>query len=802
MEIPNGYLNINGELIKVYEPEPVTQQPATIISEVPDRGTTYTIDNQKFGIKNDGTSPKETTKGINDAITWAIANGYNHVYLTGGKYSVEVNLSDPAVAIDMQDNLHFEMSKSCTIELVGNSAPSYRIFNVFYKKNVKISGGKVVGDKNSHYYEISVGFVRGGVDANGQPNDNPNFIRSEIIDRYLNRGLLSNFRLWKMDKITAPKYSFFQYKDEVSSTGFKLSRLDGGFAPTSPTGRGWGGQIGDYNKMVFVIDITNSPLTDEEIAELTAKVDNMYYTHEGGYGVGIFASWFVEIDGVEISHCTGDGILTGIGAHYEDPSKYTYDDIGGNIIIQNCHIHHNRRQGISLCGPNDVTVYNNNIHHTGFADDDVTTDFRNGCAPMFGIDIESMVGEKPGFPYEHLQYERVGFQTNYRINIKDNYVHHNNRGHFVNCDGTFVTLENNTFEGWTVGHVSSYPNNWYVKYLDNTFISTDLIIAGNNQVNGAQIYKGNLRASDPRGAVVSNVQIREGTVMISSVYGYFGTPSVVDVATGTFTFAKDTGIGSGGQICFEQWLGKVPTGIDVNKTYWTVNATAKAFQVSETKGGAPVVITDVGTAGFNVSRFNYGTLNIQNVSVERGWRKDASIETGFSLLSVGGVVKNISIKNYDVDIKPPADYVGRPISVDGLTVIEGTANFQCCTLMNAEFMKAKAKRLGGDIAFGSTAAQYTRKVRVKNAHFENVDIVLEGNVLLDSATIINAGIGKSNSDTRVATVINSYIENSKLNFHWLSSPNQVVLTNNVLRATTKQLGAGVVFAQNTEIELL
>lgn len=408
----------------------------------------YIIELDQWNIKNDGTESAATTKGINDALSWALSKAYNHVLLPNGTYALKI---DPnGVAIHMQSGLHFEMMSECILQLEGNSSPNYRVIDFQQIKHAKISGGTIVGDKATHQYEMYVKFVRGGVNADGSLNDNPNFIRSEVIDRYANPGLLANFRLWSIPGITATKYSFYQYKDTVSKDSFVNFRDNGEFAPAAPTGRGWFDTIDKDNKMVFLIDITSSPLTDDQISQISAKVDNSYYTHEGGYGIGILSSNYIEVQGIEISNCTGDGILTGIGVHYDDPSQYTQELMGQHIYILDCHIHHCRRQGISLCGPNDVFVANNTIHHIGFADDGVTSDFRNGTAPMFGIDVESMVGES-NIPYKSIYLNQDGLETNYRIYIYNNYIHHNSRGHFVNADGTHITLQNNTFEAYNVG---------------------------------------------------------------------------------------------------------------------------------------------------------------------------------------------------------------------------------------------------------------------------------------------------------------------------------------------------------------
>lgn len=91
------------------------------------------------------------------------------------------------------------------------------------------------------------------------------------MDRYANPGLLKTFRLWSISGVTASGYSFYQYKDTVSSSTLVGSRTNGQFAPAAPTGRGWFADIGNANKMIFVIDTTSSPLNDAQIAQINAK---------------------------------------------------------------------------------------------------------------------------------------------------------------------------------------------------------------------------------------------------------------------------------------------------------------------------------------------------------------------------------------------------------------------------------------------------------------------------------------------------------------------------------------------------
>ncbi|MDR6878649.1 right-handed parallel beta-helix repeat-containing protein [Bacillus sp. 3255] len=752
----------------------------------------YLIELNKWLIKNDGTDSANTTKGINDALNWANSQGINHCILPSGTYGLKIN-STSFSCIVIPSEMHFEMANGCILQLESNSSPWYKIFDLTGVTNAKISGGTIIGDKKSHIYQIGVKFVRGGVNADGSLNNNPNFIRSEVIDRYQNPGLLKTFRLWSINGVTTTGYSFYQYKDTVSSSTLAGFRTNGQFAPAAPTGRGWFADIQNANKMVFVIDITSSPLTDAQIAQINAKVDAQNYTHEWGYGIGLAGSNHVEINDVDISNCTGDAIFTSWLEYHTNSADYTQEQMGSYIYIHNCNLHHCRRQGISVAGSTDVTIVNNKIHHIGKADDGVTED---GTAPMFGIDVESMWTET-NIPTWRPELNQTGLELNTRIYIKDNYIYTNSRGHFVNADGINIVLENNTFEGYNVGGISSYPNNMYVRYLNNVLIGCELVVKGDNYVNGTVCYNGNVKIADIMGAVITNCQIKNGLFYGSSVYGYFGTPSV-DISTGTFTYSSPHGMGNGAKISFEQWVGKVPTGVSVDKLYYTVNIKPNSFQVSETLNGAPVKLTDAGVPGFNISRFNYGRCYISDITVERDWRTDNTLAPNFQLLLTGGVIRNITVKNYDLDIRPPANYVGRPITVDGVTLIEGGANFEGCHLSNSSFNRAKTGIIGGDLALGSNDARYTRKIIADNCFFQNMAVNFNGNVTNNRSTFINSSIGKADS-TYISVITNSYMEDVKINLHWLTREKSMTIAKCIFKNVTTDVNANTRMIDNITI---
>ncbi len=113
------------------------------------------------------------------------------------------------------------------------------------------------------------------------------------------------------------------------------------------------------------------------------------YLHNHGYGVavrsGVKENWNVanaescisdtkkcygKIVNCEIYDMTGDGIMIANG---KSP---------GTVIIENCNIHHCRRQGITIADSDVVKVLNSHIHHIG------TFDGITGLSPFSGIDIE------------------------------------------------------------------------------------------------------------------------------------------------------------------------------------------------------------------------------------------------------------------------------------------------------------------------------------------------------------------------------------------------------------------------------
>ncbi|HMR78059.1 MAG TPA: right-handed parallel beta-helix repeat-containing protein, partial [Polyangiaceae bacterium] len=133
--------------------------------------------------------------------------------------------------------------------------------------------------------------------------------------------------------------------------------------------------------------------------------------HDEGHGICVWSGVDrVLIEDMELHELTGDGVLiVGVKAKDATPEKATT-----NVTIRNNHIHHNRRQGVSIVGGHNIVVENNHIHHI------------EGTSPEFGIDIEG------------------AGRTDKDVLIYRNNFHHNAGGDFVTSSGRNVWVEENT----------------------------------------------------------------------------------------------------------------------------------------------------------------------------------------------------------------------------------------------------------------------------------------------------------------------------------------------------------------------
>lgn len=116
-----------------------------------------TINNNYFGIKNDATNSKETTKGINNAINYANKKNIKYLkfekgeYLINGSATENVHESDKEKGIILKSNIILDLNGAKFIQETTNT-PNYAIFTITNVENVTIKNGMIIGDRENHIY--------------------------------------------------------------------------------------------------------------------------------------------------------------------------------------------------------------------------------------------------------------------------------------------------------------------------------------------------------------------------------------------------------------------------------------------------------------------------------------------------------------------------------------------------------------------------------------------------------------------------------------------------------------------------
>lgn len=118
----------------------------------------YTIENKRFGIDSTGKNARATTDGINEALNWAIQQGYTTVKFQTGNYMIQCNWRNryiaPTDGIMVPSGLTLDLGDS-TFMMEPNSYPEYTIFAIVNQQNVTIKNGTLIGDLDDHIYAKS-----------------------------------------------------------------------------------------------------------------------------------------------------------------------------------------------------------------------------------------------------------------------------------------------------------------------------------------------------------------------------------------------------------------------------------------------------------------------------------------------------------------------------------------------------------------------------------------------------------------------------------------------------------------------
>jgi len=544
----------------------------------------YTIDILSYDIYNDGTHASETTAGINQALVAAKQAGYEKVYLlTSGTYLITGNNSNqnyPCTnGIQMLDNIEFVLGSDVELKLETTYYPAYSIIACNNISNVKIKGGKITGDLDTHVFSLTSTFESGALDASGAASVDATRIRStDFIDSstYPSFFIFNTLKVFKNNSITPSTYEIDFYTSDdvfISKQTAKVFTTDTISIPATAV---------KFKLVIAQADYTNCSVDVR---------DGTFYSHEFGYGIDCRAANDITIEGVEVSKCTGDGIFTG---------AMTIESIvtnGTNINVLRCNIHHCRRQGISPCGQIGGEIAFNEIHDIG------GSTFEIGTAPMYGIDIE---------PDGNASVENVI--------IHNNKFYNNYAGDVINFSGNNITVDDN--EGTNnfclgFGSQSKFTRN---KIIGDGITTNSSANVKDNIIEGNYISSGSIVLGITTRTKICNNIILNGQIYMSNAIDFLCSNNIIIDEDHTMSY----GIGLNGA-CIGSFNGDKIIGT-FSTASMTSDSTAKVVFNNVTFKGYKNVGTARGKLSFKGCNFDYDGVTEGNNGVDLSIGSDSDVE--------------------------------------------------------------------------------------------------------------------------------------------------------------------------------
>lgn len=457
---------------------------------------TYSLELKRWNIYNDGTHPKETTRGLNEAIKWASNNGFAIFKVPAGIYLISKGESDdPNRRINMVSDLIFWMEEGAVLQKEPNGSEGYELLYIGPGiKNVTIKGGTYKGDKDTHDYSKSDNENTPGTHEAGY-----GILAEGAINLTIDGVKAFNFTgdglcIGATGEAKAP----WLFEEDFEPGGIDDN---GKLVKDSTKIRTKNIEKTNFNHPIFQTQNTFQFSRPENISK-TVPFDVYFYKSDG--------TFITSVKNQEI-----DWSLTKVpkGANYfqavfdTDMYKgikleYWVKTISKNVTVKNSEFAFNRRQGITVGGASNVLITNNDIHDI------------KGTPPQSGIDVEA------------------GFSPNHKIVIRDNRIYNNKSYNVILYDGRHAIVEDNYLgpneDKSSIGLAISSPflgamvkDNTFdgsslnvthdTKIMDNEMIdSTALIIGPNVSIDGMKFTDSSLhlKSKEEYGIKASNITMK------------------------------------------------------------------------------------------------------------------------------------------------------------------------------------------------------------------------------------------------------------------------------------------------------
>ncbi|MFH4969067.1 right-handed parallel beta-helix repeat-containing protein [Gaetbulibacter sp. M240] len=202
--------------------------------------------------------------------------------------------------------------------------------------------------------------------------------------------------------------------------------------------------------LLAIYDVVNVKITggnlygdrwDHDYSPVNDRNGNNRDGHEWGFVIQVSGGKNVTIDGVNIQDATGDGFIvnsTNIRNENGEPGNTV---ISENVILKNSIVNKSRRNGIGIVDGDGILIENSEITNTGLGENPSGVNYSSaGTWPKYGVDLEAWrVREADGTLKEYERVENVTFRGNSFSNNKAGDID------LYTC--SFITIENNTFDG-------------------------------------------------------------------------------------------------------------------------------------------------------------------------------------------------------------------------------------------------------------------------------------------------------------------------------------------------------------------
>lgn len=423
----------------------------------------YLIDLVNFNISNINTNSKETTLGINKALSYAKQQGFKKTQLPAGNYLIENDtIQQVKTFIDVIDSTKTWITKlkgivipdnftfiieNCTLNLEPSKYSEQTVINFANSHNSQLIGGTILGDRDTHLFELVI-------------NKDGRELESGDFDSTNGLPILDTTKMRTINHITniedgSPLPSNFIICPLANTT---MNTVDGGsrYIYCYDKENNYLGKSTGNNSFLTIASL---PIGTAKIkvsfrgetrndSKYYLSIEKTYVTYEQSYGIRIYGSNNITINGTTINNFLTDGIIT---------MPFPINHINNDLKILNCTIENNRRQGISFVGTSDgILVQNCKIGKT------------QGVDPQCGID------------FEHYSYVK-----NTVIDNCDFYD--NKKWDIINYNGWDIEIKNCRFNGSiasTYGYNMNINHNKFIYYnapwLDKTFKGTLFSLNTNN----------------------------------------------------------------------------------------------------------------------------------------------------------------------------------------------------------------------------------------------------------------------------------------------------------------------------------